>query len=770
MTLEERAELEQLRQQHEAASGGGGGGDEDLLHRLKSLPEDEAVALLLQVRSGGRVNENLVTARNIPPPQRTSVEFELMHRHPILYPVVTAIKSPEIQVSDLRTLPYREHGSDTATLVGSSKLSSRRPSSSRHSSNTQGFQQPPSPEPGAAWENPELCDERLKHIKILNWTQVPISDELAARLIAFYLVVDHPVLGLFDADLFLGDLVAHKTEFCCPLLLTAVLSFACQGYSSIDADTAALSYAFFNEAQRLHGEESTGNPQYQFAIPNIAATQLLSLAATCHGRNELALKYMVEGIELAHENGLLAVGKKFSARNWLDDHVDYVKAASHTAWGTFCRATLLGMNYQNCYIDIASWLPIPGTAIVRYDGESEPFELPAYMGHSFTELCKLTPLINEMLHEYYDSGDGVAPSNRASFAFAQGLYGRLLDWADALPVAMARGDDMPHHAAIVHIYFHTAVLDLFRPFPYQRPETPFRLTSFFPADNPTPEGVCNASVNQLKHLILVFRSRYPCATFTMLWQNALLYVANACLPLQRGTPRAAGAGGDGDSDGSVADHMDGVVTTTAEDDELPEDDTDESEEEAHRRKWFTACIDALIALAPQFGIVTGIMQGILTMAILKGSIAAVEGRSIMDRLKVDTEVLSRHRREHFALYGGGPVGITAREASAAGGGDDIADECSDEGEGGTSSSTRGLAAGAEVVGRVIYGSSGGRKGDGPGLTATGLVYLPGSQRGGNRFMIDLNEASVNPSAASLDVLGRAFDELAMFDEFTTGEE
>lgn len=89
----------------------------------------------------------------------------------------------------------------------------------------------------------------------------------------------------------------------------------------------------------MHSEEITGNPQYQFAIPNIAATQLLSLAATCHGRNELALKYLVEGIELAHQNGLLAVAKRLSARNWLDDHVDHVRAASHTAWGTFCRAT-----------------------------------------------------------------------------------------------------------------------------------------------------------------------------------------------------------------------------------------------------------------------------------------------------------------------------------------------------------------------------------------------------------------------------------------------
>ncbi|KAH8747471.1 hypothetical protein F5883DRAFT_474402 [Diaporthe sp. PMI_573] len=643
-----RAELQQLRQQHDATPqkvSDGGGGEEDLLNRLKTLSEHEAVALLLQVRSGTQTNQvssgpqpgpNLVTARNIPRPSRASVEFELMHRHTILYPVVAALVPPEIQVSRLRILPYREHEADTT--AGCSKLSSRRPSSHRQSPIKRGAQQHRSPDPSDSTEShSQFCDERLEHIKILNWTQIPISNELGARLISFYLTVDHPILGLFDADLFLADLVAHRTEFCCPLLLSAVLCFACQGYSSIDPNTATLSYAFFNEAQRLHSEESTGNPQYQFAIPNIAATQLLSLAATCHGRNELALSYLVEGIELAHQNGLLAVDKKESARNWLDDHVDYVKAASHTAWGTFCRATLLGMNYQTTYIRIPPWLPIPGTDIVRSDGESEPFELPAYMGQSFTELCLLTPLINQMLHEYYDSGDGVASTIRASFSFAQRLYSRLLGWVDDLPVSMARGDDMPHHAATVHIYFHTAVLDLFRPFPHQQLQTPFSLDRFT-ADNPTPEGVCNASVNQLKHLILIFRSRYSCATSTMLWQNALLYVANACLPLQRGPlPNLDGA-------------------------------------------WFTACTDALRALAPQFGIVTGIVQGILSMAILKGSIPAVEGRAIMDQLKADAE------------------------------------------------------------------------------------------RGGNSFVIDLNEASVNPSAASLDVLARAFDELAMFDEFTTGED
>lgn len=422
------------------------------------------------------------------------------------------------------------------------------------------------------------------------------------------------------------------------------------------------------------------------------------------------------------------------------------------------------MNYQNTYIHIPSWLPVPGTAIVRSDGEPVPFELPAYMGQSFTELCRLTPLVNEMLHEYYDGGDGVAPTKRASFAFAQWLYARMLDWADSLPVSMARGEDMPHHAAIVHIYFHTAVLDLFRPFPYQHPETPYKLEDS-PADDPTPEGVCNASVNQLKHLILIFRTRYPCATSTMLWQNALLYVANACLPLRRGAPHTARAAG--------ADQMEGVTTTAAvaaEDERLSENEATESEGDEDRRKWFTACVDALRALAPQFGIVTGLVQGILTMAILRGSIAAVEGRAIMDQVKADTEVTSRHRREQFASRGevGGFAG--------GGGGGYVTPNMVDGDDGGMGGGRQQQQQQQQqredfdVDGSMEYGSYGARGGDAPGSAISGLVNLPGAHPYGNRFVIDLNEASVNPSAASLDVLARAFEELAMFDEFLTVDE
>lgn len=71
------------------------------------------------------------------------------------------------------------------------------------------------------------------------------------------------------------------------------------------------------------------------------------------------------------------------------------------------------------------------------------------MGQSFTELCKIMPIVNEVLHRYYDVGDKVPQTTRISFDFAKSIYYRLLRWSDSLPVSMARGVQTPHHVATV---------------------------------------------------------------------------------------------------------------------------------------------------------------------------------------------------------------------------------------------------------------------------------------------------------------------------------
>ena len=68
---------------------------------------------------------------------------------------------------------------------------------------------------------------RLQALQISFWTNVRISNELAARVVALYLQVEQPVYGFVDPDLFLNDLLAHRTQYCSPLLVNAILFWSC---------------------------------------------------------------------------------------------------------------------------------------------------------------------------------------------------------------------------------------------------------------------------------------------------------------------------------------------------------------------------------------------------------------------------------------------------------------------------------------------------------------------------------------------------------------
>jgi hypothetical protein len=86
-------------------------------------------------------------------------------------------------------------------------------------------------------EPKQLCDSRLRNLRISRWTDVEIDDALAARCISLYLETDHPLLGYFDSDLFISDLAPAQQgarddrqrayQHCSPLLVNALLYWAC---------------------------------------------------------------------------------------------------------------------------------------------------------------------------------------------------------------------------------------------------------------------------------------------------------------------------------------------------------------------------------------------------------------------------------------------------------------------------------------------------------------------------------------------------------------
>lgn len=237
-----------------------------------------------------------------------------------------------------------------------------------------------------------------------------------------------------------------------------------------------------------------------------------------------------------------------------------------------------------------------------------------------------------------------------------------------------------------------------------------------------------------------------------MWQNALLYVANACLPLQESSHK-----------GKKHDHYN--YQDNYEDHKQENDHGQRQVIEGawggedlwgagkRRRVWFLACLAGYHDLAPQFDLVAKIVPGLLSIAILKGQMTAAEGRALMGKLKTNTK---RHHRsvnlppdlpaEQMLVGSTRMMGYENQGAQQMGyQGGTILDDPLD-----------GVGA---------YGGSGLRIA--PAFAVPELIEtVPGS----TPFVVDLNTASVNPTAASVDVLASTFHKLAMFDEFGDGEE
>lgn len=96
-----------------------------------------------------------------------------------------------------------------------------------------------------------------------------------------------------------------------------------------------MSQLFYHEAVRLWANEGA-----KPTLTAASAAQYLSLAAESYGDGEAAQFYYMAGIDLGEKMGLVSSNtEEASAKTWLDHHLDWIRAASHTAWGIFCRST-----------------------------------------------------------------------------------------------------------------------------------------------------------------------------------------------------------------------------------------------------------------------------------------------------------------------------------------------------------------------------------------------------------------------------------------------
>lgn len=241
----------------------------EVLGLLASAPADEALDMLIELRSHNDMSSALKHIKlnrelqeyNLPsffpPPDQESTEFELMTRHPILYPVSIPLDFPQHSAP---AAPMTRQQSQTGSLE-SDLYGAQSDTSSNQNYWLPDFREhDASPIPdtsmsldyGMARElegSPAqtLYDPRLERVNFSNWTDISIAHSEAVQAISEYLRLDHPILGFFDVDPFLNDLSSNGTRFCSSLLVNALLGW--RYVSSMDQALAPLAYALYKDAK-----------------------------------------------------------------------------------------------------------------------------------------------------------------------------------------------------------------------------------------------------------------------------------------------------------------------------------------------------------------------------------------------------------------------------------------------------------------------------------------------------------------------------------------
>ncbi|KAH8662132.1 hypothetical protein BX600DRAFT_312268 [Xylariales sp. PMI_506] len=444
---------------------------------------------------------------------------------------------------------------------------------------------------GLAQPDTDLCDERLNSLKVQFWTTVPVSSTFAAKILSLYLKTDHPLLGTFDADLFVHDLVNQQQRYCSSFLVNCVLYWGCQMYSAIDKTANDYAYRFCDEAERLWEVEKRSD-----SILNMAGIQMLSLAYIGHGKDHYVLQYLSAAVQMGKRLGLLGVDRSTATRELSKIPEGLHQAHAFAAWGIFNWTVLMSIFYQQPGLEYPKFppmLPIPGASDAEnsYTPSAGAIfqlrnELPQYMGNTFTALCGFWRIMHEVSLEYYSNGQDLI-SDRIKIEFAEMKYREILAWAETLPQSLARRPNCPHHVLTFHMWLHSAILDIFRPFIKLDDYKQLRLRTFS-AVACSPDMAYRASVKQLKHLIVQYRSNYESSLYTILWHTALTYVANA------------------------------VIVD-------PED--------TQWRLYFLLCLYGYEALRRPFRISEAIGRGLLTMSLRYRDVNSEDARRILEQLK-----------------------------------------------------------------------------------------------------------------------------------------
>lgn len=305
---------------------------QDILQRLKSGSDPVTLLKTIQGHQLDVVPSAHDATLALLPPLQSNTEFELLIRHPNAFPALDLSKQAQ-NFGNTFAGPSTPMWSQSSSSSASSRAVSADPGLPKSSGIQPTFSFPNTsdnraPEKSEGPAKHSYFDARLSFLEVSFWTTVPITNGQAAQAISCYLEVQHHIWGVFDAGLFVRDLIGFGFQFCSPFMVSALLAVSCAVYRPLDLEASNQSHAFEKEAEKLFQSETELD-----SLPTVAGLALLYMSMSTHGEGVKALRYLTTASDTAERLKLYGVSEKLEGVELLSPEQRVARSA--TAWGMF---------------------------------------------------------------------------------------------------------------------------------------------------------------------------------------------------------------------------------------------------------------------------------------------------------------------------------------------------------------------------------------------------------------------------------------------------
>ncbi|TVY34716.1 Nitrogen assimilation transcription factor [Lachnellula occidentalis] len=300
-----------------------------------------------------------------------------------------------------------------------------------------------------------------------SWTSVTSDRALVEHLMALYFCWEYPTFASLNKEYFLEDYRSGSQRYCSSLLINAILALGCrfsdEAVSQLNTQNSdSAGDKFFAEAKRLLEAETD-----RHVLTTIQALGLMSIREVSCGRSSQSLYYSGQSIRLAIEMGLHREPEDEDSEDFRDNHA----VRSATFWGAFSldQAWSLSIGRLPQFsrdlllvtkpdivdeVEASDWVP--------YTDDGAPFERsctqPSNIRSVYKTFCELSEIVHQTMYTLYTPGSPVTGKKLLD------VYTKYLNWYESIPTALRLGQNFTPAVLFAHMYYHFAILLLFRPF------------------------------------------------------------------------------------------------------------------------------------------------------------------------------------------------------------------------------------------------------------------------------------------------------------------